>query len=187
VSTFGVRAPDGSAAIPQISFANDTDCGFYRIGANNVGLALGGAKVVDFATTGVAVTGTLSATGTVTLAASSAANHQIVRSVNDGFTYVSGGTALDAGMNIGLAGGTHATLPNIMVFRQDSLEIGRIANGGIFLWGTTTATGAVAGSVVLGNVNSTPTTPTGGGILYVQSGALKYIGTSGTVTIIAAA
>lgn len=32
-----------------------------------------------------------------------------------------------------------------------------------------------------------PATPTGGGILYVQSGALKYKGSSGTVTTLAAA
>jgi len=36
--------------------------------------------------------------------------------------------------------------------------------------------------------NSTaPTTPTGGGVLYVESGALKFIGSSGTVTTIAPA
>jgi hypothetical protein len=44
------------------------------------------------------------------------------------------------------------------------------------------------GSRVFGLVNATaiPTTnPTGGGILYVEAGALKYRGSSGTVTTIA--
>lgn len=40
--------------------------------------------------------------------------------------------------------------------------------------------------IYIGNATTTPSgTPTGGGVLYVQSGALKYKGTSGTVTTIA--
>ena len=38
-----------------------------------------------------------------------------------------------------------------------------------------------SGPVFLAN-SSAPSTPTGGGILYVESGALKYIGSSGTIT-----
>lgn len=39
----------------------------------------------------------------------------------------------------------------------------------------------------LANRTGAPSTPTGGGILYVEAGALKYIGSSGTVTPIAPA
>ena len=40
----------------------------------------------------------------------------------------------------------------------------------------------------IGNAGVVPSSnPTGGGILYVDAGALKYRGTSGTVTTIAAA
>lgn len=40
----------------------------------------------------------------------------------------------------------------------------------------------------IANAATVPTTnPTGGGVLYVQAGALKYRGSSGTVTTIAAA
>lgn len=58
--------PDGTAAAPSLTFTNDVDSGFYRIGANNVGWAVNGAKVVDVASTGVGVTGTLSSTGLMT-------------------------------------------------------------------------------------------------------------------------
>jgi hypothetical protein len=34
------------------------------------------------------------------------------------------------------------------------------------------------------NVSSAPATPTGGGVLYVEAGALKYKGSSGTVTVL---
>ncbi len=44
-----------------------------------------------------------------------------------------------------------------------------------------------AGGVVLKNVSSAPSAPTAGGTLYVESGALKYIGSSGTVTTLGAA
>ena len=38
----------------------------YRIGANNIGLGVAGAVVLDISTTGLAITGTLSATGGIT-------------------------------------------------------------------------------------------------------------------------
>lgn len=55
-------AGDGTVGAPGISFTSDTDNGFYRIGSNHYGAAVGGSKVVDFATTGVSITGALSST-----------------------------------------------------------------------------------------------------------------------------
>jgi hypothetical protein len=44
------------------------------------------------------------------------------------------------------------------------------------------------GVIFIANATTAPTgTPTGGGILYVENGALKYIGSSGTPTTIAVA
>ncbi len=49
VITTGVATfADGLAGTPGISFTSDPDTGFYRIGANNIGLSLNGAKVIDF-------------------------------------------------------------------------------------------------------------------------------------------
>lgn len=42
-------------------------------------------------------------------------------------------------------------------------------------------------SVFLGNQASPPSTPTGGGILYAENGALKWIGSSGNITTVAPA
>jgi hypothetical protein len=39
----------------------------------------------------------------------------------------------------------------------------------------------------LPNVSAPPATPVGGGVLYVETGSLKYKGSSGTVTSLAAA
>ena len=59
---------DGTVLLPSITFSDDLDSGAYRIGANNVGVAVNGAKVLDVSTTGLGVTGTtLSGDGTVSL------------------------------------------------------------------------------------------------------------------------
>jgi hypothetical protein len=60
-----VLGVSGSVGAPGLAFSADPDCGLYRIGANNIGAAVNGAKVLDIATTGLGVTGTLSATGAV--------------------------------------------------------------------------------------------------------------------------
>ena len=41
-------ADDGSVSAPGLSFLSDADTGFYRIGANNIGLALNATKYIDF-------------------------------------------------------------------------------------------------------------------------------------------
>ena len=58
--------------------------------------------------------------------------------------------------------------------------------GGAVLINTTSSPGQ-RGAVAMGNVAAAPTISISGGILYVQSGALKYRGSSGTVTTIASA
>lgn len=57
---------DGSVSLPGIAFTNDPDTGIYRIGANEIGFAVGGVKIVDVSGSGVAITGTLSTTGAIT-------------------------------------------------------------------------------------------------------------------------
>ena len=61
----------GTVSAPGYAFASDLDCGLYRIGANNIGLALNGAKVVDYGTAGVAVTGTFSISSTLAVTGAS--------------------------------------------------------------------------------------------------------------------
>lgn len=62
--TGALKGANGSVGSPAYSFATDLDTGAYRIGANNYGIAAGGSKIVDIATTGMTITGTLSSTGT---------------------------------------------------------------------------------------------------------------------------
>jgi len=52
-----VHAAAGSVGNPSVAFSADQDTGLFNIGANNLGVAIGGAKVLDVASTGLGVTG----------------------------------------------------------------------------------------------------------------------------------
>lgn len=64
---------NGTVSAPSFAFTNDTDCGWYRIGANNLGLALNGANVIDASTTTVAITGDETVSGALTVTGNIAA------------------------------------------------------------------------------------------------------------------
>ena len=46
-------AGDGTVSLPYYSYSADPNTGMYRIGADNIGLAVGGSKVVDVTSTGI--------------------------------------------------------------------------------------------------------------------------------------
>ncbi len=73
-------------------------------------------------------------------------------------------------------------------FETQGTEHLRIINTGNVGIGTATPTEKlhVNGRQFISN-QSAPTTPTGGGIVYVEAGALKYIGSSGTITTLGVA
>ena len=72
--TGSVHAASGSVGNPSFAFNADQNTGLYNIGADNIGVAAGGAKVLDIATTGLGVTGTLSVSGVATLGAGAILN-----------------------------------------------------------------------------------------------------------------
>jgi hypothetical protein len=47
------RAPNGTAALPAYSFANNSDLGIYRSGTDTLGIAAGGVNVASFSSTGL--------------------------------------------------------------------------------------------------------------------------------------
>src|SRR4029079_9453089 len=63
-----LTATAGTVAAPGITFGSDLDSGLYRIGGDNLGVACAGAKVLDIGTSGLGVTGTLSASGALSAA-----------------------------------------------------------------------------------------------------------------------
>lgn len=58
-----LKGYSGSVSAPGYTFSADTNSGMYRIGADNIGLAVGGTKIIDVSSTGVDITGTVTANG----------------------------------------------------------------------------------------------------------------------------
>lgn len=65
----GVTLPAGTVSAPGWNVSGDSNTGWYAPGADNIAATCGGTNILDVTTTGVAITGTLSVSGTITLAA----------------------------------------------------------------------------------------------------------------------
>lgn len=66
VITAPFKGFSGSVGAPMYSFSADTDSGLYRIAANNLGISVNATKILDIATTGLSVVGTVAPSTTVT-------------------------------------------------------------------------------------------------------------------------
>jgi hypothetical protein len=84
----------------------------------------------------------------------------------------------DGSGNLIFGNGTNSSTPT---------ERMRIDSSGNLLVGMTAPATSSAKTIHLANATVPTANPTGGGVLYVEGGALKYRGSSGTVTTIAAA
>src|SRR3990167_3427997 len=108
-----LAADDGTAAAPSISFSGDTDSGFYRIGADNIGVALNGAIEMNWTASAISPgANDGSALGTTTLGWADLhlatggvinwANGEVTITETDGNTLTIAGTAtlvaIDAGI-----------------------------------------------------------------------------------------
>jgi hypothetical protein len=169
----GVRFTAGASGVNSIEWYN---------GSNKAG-----AMYVDVTNKFAIFGGTVSvANGSVVLSAVTAYATPALRTLTidgSGFhlsgTYV-GSNPLDVSGNISCDGGLHVG------GTSDPGNDNLLVDGNIGL--NTTSFGS--GAVVIGIANATTvpsTNPTGGGVLYAQAGALKWRGSSGTVTTIAAA
>ena len=74
-----------------------------------------------------------------------------------------------------------------LAFKMNSAEVARLDNAGNLLLGLTSVATSSAKTIHIANGTAPTANPTGGGVLYVEAGALKYRGSSGTITTIAAA
>jgi hypothetical protein len=88
----------------------------------------------------------------------------------------------DSTFNIGVEDGYGVTA---LAFRNNSAERMRIDQNGNVLIGMTAVTNSSTKTLHMANAAAPTSNPSGGGVLYVESGALKYRGSSGTVTTIA--
>ena len=91
--------------------------------------------------------------------------------------------------------GVVSSVPTIFTLNSTDLNLKTggairtsITSGGNVGIGTTSQFGGGVGAIGVANAGTAPTTnPTGGGVLYCEGGALKYRGSSGTVTTLGVA
>jgi len=121
-----------------------------------------------------------------TYSGSTVAALQMQNSATEGFVLVATVSAATPGTQLITTGGYEILVgATIGGFGTSALRITSTGNLGI---GTTDQFGGGVRVVGLANATTLPTTnPTGGGVLYSEGGALKWRGSSGTVTTIAAA
>lgn len=86
------------------------------------------------------------------------------------------------------AQGTYIAFSTTLIGAASQSEKLRILDNGNFGFNTTAQFGSGVKVIGIANATTAPTTnPSGGGVIYVEAGALKYRGSSGTVTTLAAA
>jgi microcystin-dependent protein len=120
VMTGPLKFSNGTAAAPSMTFASDTDTGFYRSTANEVSFAAGGAQVASLNSTGIDVAGTIKQ-NSATLVPAGAVLFYAGSSVPSGWLNGDGSSVLRAtypdlftaiGTTYGSVDGTHFTLPD---------------------------------------------------------------------------
>lgn len=144
--TAPLQLPDGSSAAPSLTFNSDTDTGLYRVGANTLGFAAGGAVKAELSTSQLlTVDGALA---TPALSFISDTNTGVYRAGADDLRIVAGGVAIaTATTKLSIAAATAATGGT----RQDALSL---TNGDLDMSGVAypTSTTAMSNRVTPMNV-----------------------------------
>jgi len=108
-----------------------------------------------------------------------------------GSAKITGGLLINDFTSLSWGTGTYingnATSGYLQLYTNSATRLHLDASGNVG-FPTSNQFGSGAGVIGISNAVTAPTTnPTGGGVLYVQAGALKYRGSSGTVTTLGAA
>lgn len=163
----------GTAAAPTLTFSTDLDSGFYLVGANNLGITLGGAKVVDVTSTGTvtatafvgALTGNASTvtngvytTGDQTIGGIKTFSSTIVGSISGSSGSTTGNAATVTGLSV-TAGKTLSVSNSLALTATDgsTLAIGTGGTLGTAAYTAATAYAPAAGSssiVTVGTITS---------------------------------
>ena len=77
--------PDGSASAPSITNTGDTNTGIYFSAADHVDITVGGTNIVSVDSSGLSVTGDITATGSITMGDAATDNITFNADVNSNF------------------------------------------------------------------------------------------------------
>lgn len=201
-ATAGIGFYAGTVSLPGIYLGTDTSTGFYRIGLNNNGYAVGGAKVLDIASTGLSVTGALSATNNVnadqsftltnaTAGTASAVRLDLVSDSAAGQLTLSANSSLTAGAVFGVTAAKLKTIfDNSSTANSNGLLVGTAANVPLYLASNSAviATVSATGVAISGTLTASDTINANGGtIATTQTTANLLNATATTVNFAGAA
>jgi len=155
-----IYAPDGTVGAPAYTLSTDVDTGLYSIGANNLGVTLGGVKYLDLASTASSITQAVATTGSPVLLTVTGAAHTTLTASTE---------ATDLNFNLArtvqFATGAITTQRAV---RFQAPTYGFVGASTI----TTAATVSISGAPAVGT-NATITTPLA---LWVESGSARFDG-----------
>lgn len=100
-----------------------------------------------------------------------------------GTIYVSGNERATFGGSVDIIAG-NASTGHVTLQTAGAVRV-KVTYDGPVVIGTMASTNGTASTVCMSNATAPSANPTGGGFLYAEAGALKYRGSSGTVTTIA--
>lgn len=177
--------PTGTAAAPSIGHVANTNCGIF-LDTNIIGFAANGSEIARINTTGLGVgvgpsykLHVLSSVAVAALIGKSGANGSYF--YNDASdAYIGSDSSVKNSIDFNPGSNYVAILTN------NSEKI-RVTTAGNLLIGTTSTATSAAGTIHIYNGTAPSASLTNGGVLYVESGALKYRGSGGTITTLGAA
>jgi hypothetical protein len=210
-TAIGLQFPAGAEATPSISTTGDNDTGIWFPAANTVAVSTAGSERMRIDSAGNVGIGTSSPTFPLHILGEVRSQHPSFPRFSWRDTggaadekawqmYANAGSLAIAALNdaenaqviaLGIVrSGTNISETyhnsDIHVFRNSAgTERMRIDSSGNVGIGTSSFGTSAAGVIGIGNGTAPSTSPAGMGQLYVEGGALKYRGSSGTVTTIA--
>lgn len=174
---------NGSASLPSIGFSNDTNTGIFRGGADILSVATGGSERMRIDATGQMGLGVASPVRKFHISGAPGA-------VDFAITDTTTGETSTDGFQIQMRSASSTTffVNNEAYDFSFFLNGGQkmlLSSGGNLALGSTSSFGSGTTVFFMANATAPSSNPTGGGILYVESGALKFRGSGGTITTVA--
>ena len=147
-----VYSGDGTVALPSHSFTSDPDTGLYNIGANNLGIAVNGTKIVDVSTTRVLSTLPITSSVLVEQNTDVAATPKAIAAVDSGKTFHNTTAAALNCYTLPSGSGFIGHVQRFIVMDADGIKVSASGTETITIDSTTGAVDGYATSTTIGNV-----------------------------------